>query len=172
MKYIDFHKLCLNTLIVNQNGFFDMRQVICSGTHIRVHAPSMEYSLKRYFEKYNNLKPNETNSHGIIVDRFVTPYKVEYRYAQDNWDSFETTYHEVSYEAPKALKILMAKYFPEVRLDVLSQIYKMHLDKKIETNTFNPQGGEKFQFTYKSFKEIYTILLQEKILTFDYSIFK
>lgn len=167
MKYIDFHKLCLDTLMIGQYGFSDMRQVVCSGTHIKVHAPSMEMTVKRYLEQYNNLKMNETNPHGITIDRFIMAHEVESRYAQDDWDRFEITYHEVSYEAPKALKMLMNKHFPKVEQHVLTQVYKMHLDKKIQTNTFNAQGGQRFCFTCKTFKDIYTILLQNEVINAD-----
>lgn len=167
MNYLNFHRLCLYTMAEMYPEYFnETEQVLCSGTQLRVKNISTDcIPLLRYYRKYNNLEWNGVNPHGIVIDRFVKEHEVEYRYAQDDSNSFDITYSNVTSEPAQGIQELM-KNFPKALLNVelMKKINKMHKDKAITHSQFNAQGGNKYEFTYKSFKDIYTLLLEEEII--------
>lgn len=167
MNYLNFHRLCLYTMAEMYPGYFkDTDMVLKSGTQLRVKNISTScIALLRYYRKYNNLEWNGVNPHGIVIDRFVREHEVERRYAEDDWDSFDIAYSSVSPEPAPEIKELL-KNFPKAcsNAQLMEKINKMHKDKVITHNDFNAQGGSKYEFTYKSFKEIYTLLNEEGLV--------
>ena len=165
MKYLQFHDHCLQALIDYEPcESSDMIMTLCGGTQLRVQAPSMSLPMKCYFEQYNNLKPNEKRSTGIIIDRFISVHVTEERYAQDDWDNFNIKTHFIKTKVPFALKQMMKFQFEHVKPQLLEQIFKMHTDKKIECNTFNPYGGERYNYEYVTFKDIHTSLINQSAI--------
>ena len=167
MNYLNFHRLCLYTLAEIYPQYFKYtEQVLKSGTQLRVKNISTScIPLLCYYRKYNNLEWNGVNPHGIVIDRFVREHEVEYRYAQDDWDSFYITPSPVSDEPALGIKELLKNFTKALgNAQLMAKINKMHKDKAIIHNDFNAQGGSKYEFTYKSFKEIYTLLSEDKII--------
>jgi hypothetical protein len=152
MNYLNFHRLCLYTMAEMYPGYFkDTDMVLKSGTQLRVKNISTScIALLRYYCKYNNLEWNGVNPHGIVIDRFVREHEVERRYAPE--------------PAPEIKELL--KNFPKAcsNAQLMEKINKMHKDKVITHNDFNAQGGSKYEFTYKFFKEIYTLLNEEGLV--------
>lgn len=169
MKYNDFHKICLEVL-VRTNPLRSLTIFNHNSTQWRVKdLPTFADPLVRYYRNYNNKSWNEKSPIGFIIDRFVVEHCVESRYAEDDWDHFDIEYFPITHTPCRELQTVIKEKFPKAleNEELMKKIHSMHQEKKYTYSTFTQQGGELYKFSYKSFKEIFLLLVEHQIIHRD-----
>jgi hypothetical protein len=146
MDYNEFHKLCLDALI-SYNPHYKNIQYSIVGHKLRVRkCEGMPDSLINYWLLRNGVMFNEHPAPGLAIDGFSMQY--------ENLDIHNLP-NNVPVEYMRMLNIL----FPEF---LENSEYKEHLARMHPDTTYHnyaDQNNEtKYQYTYKSFKEIFEYL--------------